>query len=988
MLQTQNISIPFNRGVDTKSDSKLVSAPVLVDLQNGVFTKGGGIRKRQGYTRLNNSVMSGLNITNGVALANFEDELLAFDDSYCYSYSSRNETWLNRGVAVSLRASVSSVIRNSYGQSMPDSAICDDVTVYAWEDSRGGVRASVVDLSTGAFLLADVSLSNSGAKPKCFSTGAYLYVAYADGNNLCVRRINPSLPTAFDLEHVIKTNVNNSGLYDVVEYNSNAAVFAYVTTADEVTVGYITRSGLLGTALNGFTDPITVAETAENCIAIFFDSTNSLFWVAYQNASLGVRAFARNTDLSSNFTSVTLDSTTTDEVRNITGVMASGTTARFFWEYYASDAYNTRIRTTTVTNSGTAAASSDFLRSVGLASKAWVRNDIAQVLVAHDSTLQSTYFTVTDTGKIIGKHLSTIGGGLTSASGLPRVSAYGDGVFRTTVLECGKLRSESGYVFSLLGVSALQLDYTQDARFSSVVLGDNLHICGGLLQAYDGAQLVEHGFNLFPENLTATPSASGGNIATGIYLYRAVYEWTDAKGQLHRSAPSAPLTVSVTGPSGSVAFSIPTLRLTEKPDVLMAVYRTVANGDIYYKVTSIASPVQNDKTTDAVTSFTDTLIDADIEANEILYTQGGELDNDAPPGAAIIAAGKNRIFLVDERGNFWFSKERVVGDGVAFSLALQKVIPPDGGDITALAVLDDKVIVFKERRIYAFAGDGPTPTGDQDTFSFPDLVTTDVGCSNTNSIVACSEGLLFKSLKGIYLLNRSLSTSYVGADVEGYNGENVTSAVLIEDQNEIRFTTESGRALVYNYYYKDERGVGQWSTWTNYEANDAVNWNNIYVHIKSNGRVYLESSESSLDVSTSIPLQIETAWIKLAGLQGYQRIRWASLLGEFKSSHTLTAYIAYDYSDTDIDTLSFITDDALSTATYGDDETYGSGSVYGGDNDVIYQWRSRLPRQKCQSIRFKFVDLAATGESYLINGLDLEVGVKKGLFKTRQGKTI
>ena len=55
-------------------------------------------------------------------------------------------------------------------------------------------------------------------------------------------------------------------------------------------------------------------------------------------------------------------------------------------------------------------------------------------------------------------------------------------------------------------------------------------------------------------------------------------------------------------------LEIPTLRLTDKENVVVELYRTENNGTIFYKVTDVASPTFNSKTVDTVT-IVDTLSD-------------------------------------------------------------------------------------------------------------------------------------------------------------------------------------------------------------------------------------------------------------------------------------------------------------------------------------------------------------------------------------------
>ena len=119
--------------------------------------------------------------------------------------------------------------------------------------------------------------------------------------------------------------------------------------------------------------------------------------------------------------------------------------------------------------------------------------------------------------------------------------------------------------------------------------------------------------------------------------------------------------------------------------------------------------------------------------------------------------------------------------------------------------MDEKLVIFEDDRIFYLTGSGPNATGQQNNFSDPQLVTSDVGCSNTRSIVQTPKGLMFMSNKGIYLLDRGLSTHYIGAPVEAYNSLTITSAILIQDENQVRFTASDGGSVEHVH-----QSPGQW----------------------------------------------------------------------------------------------------------------------------------------------------------------------------------
>jgi hypothetical protein len=257
---------------------------------------------------------------------------------------------------------------------------------------------------------------------------------------------------------------------------------------------------------------------------------------------------------------------------------------------------------------------------------------------------------------------------------------------------------------------------------------------------------------------------------------------------------------------------------------------------------------------------------------------------------------------------------------------------------------------------------------------------------------------MFQSRKGIYTLTKQYGVLYTGAPVEKYNSQTVMRAVLAADKNHVIFITD-GRALLFDYFFK------QWSTFTNHEGTSATFWNGTLCYGRNDGRVFRESDTTKMDAGSRVVMRLETAWIKLDTLQGFQRIRRAMVLGEFKSNHRLALEIAYDYelirhrlifdATSNIDTTTFgdpLLDLDGDTATLGDGTPFGSGTATDEMGTRVYQFRAHLPRQKCQSIKFYFEDMHSFGgyleEGYEITELMLEVGIKRGTFKIADTRSI
>lgn len=626
-------------------------------------------------------------------------------------------------------------------------------------------------------------------------------------------------------------------------------------------------------------------------------------------------------------------------------------------------------------------------RSVGLASKPWVVNGSVHFLAGYTSALQPSYFVMSLAGgagaaaSVVGRLAPGVGGGLTAKAILPEVTQVRAGVFSLAYLVTDQIGAQAGIVLGQTGVNVATLDFT--APQAALELSDDLHLTGGMLHSFDGAQVVESNFHLFPENVSATPSGTGGLLTAGQYQYAVVWEWWD-NFVLHQSAPSVPTTVTTTTAASSVALTIPTLRVTSKATpISIAVYRTAVNGTVFYRLTPPASPLANSTTADTV-PYNDAAADSAIVGNAQLYTTGGEVENVAPPAPSFVCNYGSRMMLVSSENplEIWFSKQVIQGLPVEFNPAFTITVDQRGGPVTALAQMDDKLVVFKQSSIFVMVGDGPAPNGlPVPAYPPPMLVAADSGCVSSKSLVLTPSGLMYQSAKGIYQFGRDLQTTYVGAPVEAYNGAIVTSAVQVPGTTQVRFTTDRGVALVYDWI------VDQWSVFTNVAGADAAVAGGLYTYARSAGAVLQETPGAFDDAGNQIKLRLRTAWFSLAGLQAAQRVWEIVVLGEYRSAHNLRVSVAFDFDSTPQQVTDIPAASLLGQAAYGGVSPYGAG-VYGGEFP-LYQFRIRPARERCQAMQVTLEDdqSAPYGEGMALSALLLFAGTTGGPRKVPAGRT-
>lgn len=1001
-LNKQPISLPMGVGIDTKTDKKQVQVGKLLALSNAVFQTGGLLQKRNGYLQL-----PSINDLTVNTLSTFSASLTAVG-THLYNLVPENNTWYNKGVISSVQLDVLPIVRSATSQSQQDAAISPSGLICtAWADSDATSKYQILDGASGQ-VVYKASLPSTATVARTFVLGNYFIVTFLATVSaathlqyIAIPILTPTVPgTATD----IATNVAalTSG-YDGKVAN-NSLYIAWSSTGPNI------RITAMNSALS-IRSPVTIASRTATKISVTADTSTSTptIWLTYwdtTNSNLYAAAFT-STLLVVLASTVLVNSATIVQVAS----NATGGVLTVFYQnhltYSYSSAVTDTVTTITCTSAGVVGSPSIIIRGASLASKAFILENVQYVMAAYGSNnaanqkFQPTYFLSDVQGNLIAKLAYSNAFGYPSNQVLPAANVDGAAVkisylFKDLITPVNKEQgvANTAGIYSQTGINLVTFSVNTDPMVNVETAG-SLHFAGGFVWQYDGDTPVEHGFHVWPEDILATWSATGGSMAakpdgatnTNAYFYQVTYEWTDAAGNIHRSAPSIPIavTTSGSGTSGSVVLNVPTLRLTYKKinKVRVVIYRWSVAQEAYYQVTSVSSPLLNNPNVDSV-AYTDTLADSSILGNQLIYTTGNVVENIAAPGCKDIALYKTRAFIPDaeDENLLWYSKQTIENTPVefndVFTLFLSPTIGSQGstGKVKVIAPMDDKNIFFKPNAIYYNTGNGPDNTGGNNDFSDPQFITSNVGCDNPQSIVFQPQGLMFQSDKGIWLLGRDLSTNYIGAPVEAYNDATVLSANAIPGTNQVRFTLDNGITLMYDYYY------GQWGTFKGISALSSTLYEGLHTYLNSRGEVFQENPGSYLDGSNPVLIDFTTPWIKLAGLQGYERFYQLTLLGEYLSPFKLNVQLCYDYNP--FPQQATIVAPLSPPAAYGSQAgAYGSGSPYGG-NPTVFEARVFPQTQKCESFQMIITEIydpqygVAAGAGLTLSGLDVLVGVKKG----------
>jgi len=513
---------------------------------------------------------------------------------------------------------------------------------------------------------------------------------------------------------------------------------------------------------------------------------------------------------------------------------------------------------------------------------------------------------------------------------------------------------------------------------------DGVHIPGSTPYVFDGAWLIEDGWAVAPE---ISADSKAGAALVGAYAYCAIFERTDSMGNIVWSATSEVKTVTV-APGNHPFVTVQAYDASAQGGApygtyRVALYRTKDTGTVFYRVGSQESFT-------GVAMFDDTLSDTILETMPVLYRQPGTIGTSqprqAPPALTCETIHGDRLFGANGK-TVWYSAVAVEGESTWFSDAFQFPVER-GGDITGLSSLDGRLYVFKSDRIFYIDGQGPPENGGNGTeFSSPIEIPTSVGCIDARSIVQTQAGIMFQSTRGIELLTRKQEVMWIGEGVDDLvtSFPVCTSVVLDEATSRVMFTMAAyespsalggGCILVYDFT------VSMWSV-TTLDSTVALNVATsaivptsdglVYALLAGNGTVLNENQNEGIDrtlspISQVLPVaSIETPWIKMAGLGGYQRTRRVQVQGERLDPHDLIVSVAYDFSPTYTQTRRWTWTELVSFAA----------------EDV----EMHLKTQKCQALRIKIEDApptggtVSTGKGCTLFGLTIEWGAKQGTNK-------
>lgn len=235
-----------------------------------------------------------------------------------------------------------------------------------------------------------------------------------------------------------------------------------------------------------------------------------------------------------------------------------------------------------------------------------------------------------------------------------------------------------------------------------------------------------------------------------------------------------------------VLLSLNTQTYRYDSKAILSVYRTLKDGEIYYRMASweecstwdmdfgstglINNPIE---VSVGKYKFTDITDDDVIKYNETLYSSpdgSGVLANDHPWGGVKgIKFHRNRLWMIsaEKPNRIMYTKELEYGSALSYSLGFDLDFEED---IVGMSSHDETLMVFTKNYVYGVVGNGMDATGNPRSGELSVFKINGIpGCTTSRSIITTDIGTFYHSLSGgLKLITKSLNTVSIGDAISNY----------------------------------------------------------------------------------------------------------------------------------------------------------------------------------------------------------------------------
>jgi hypothetical protein len=525
-------------------------------------------------------------------------------------------------------------------------------------------------------------------------------------------------------------------------------------------------------------------------------------------------------------------------------------------------------------------------------------------------------------------------------------------------------------------------DLLSTKRRQSCEAGGLLYFAGGTPQVYDGRLLTEVGFNEVPGIRSITQGTVGSLFDSSVYTYAYIWEFNLPDGTYYHSPPSPPVdvTMGVGEDSNSLVLTSPhSLRIAlgdaaYGSDVVGVLYRTLwddtngAQGSQLTECKRFSLPGNMGSYGQTIT-VVDAALDSAIATKEVLYTQNGPVENNAPESCAYISASSARIITAGlaRQSEFQESKEQELDQPINFARnpAFFGRAP---SILKGVLSLDGVRLLFPRNDVLAVTGEGAQNDA-SDALPQPVEIASPSGLKDWRSLLKAPDGIWFQlDDEKLYRMPRgSGAPTWEGIDVQDTLAAFpvITGACRNRQDDTIVFACQNTEAGTDARILVRSLRTGLWTEDTpplqTSEGIEAITSYGETLAYISDGIVYVQSASSYADgTSTVIPTVVKTHPLYPFDLGGNGLIHGALLTGEWRSAGTLALRVSYD------DGVNFT--------------TYESFTLSGLTVGQTIQRSYDLQQTDTTSAVFEFTFTpSAAGEGVILHNLALLVETTPGL---------
>lgn len=993
-LQRQLIDLTMESGIDTKTDSINLNPPSVSDLVNLRFPTKGALTPRKQFTTKTTFTATSSNFVVGV-----RDVIYAEADTRLYQLADTVKTnlvshWSPNGKVITLGTRINSVGGST---SQVTSSILSNGNVFCTWLSQVTISGTTTAYVGYQFLLPNGDRLTGGTQS--LGTGSDKFVTSTSGPNdtgyiwvlnsagtLSGYSVSGNTVTALTVPSL--TNVSRLSIR--WSATDSAFIAIYSTTAPTTAIAKWTISGTTVTAgtpvtvFAGFCKCVDVVRTTTYIAALYWNEstgaivckyyTSSLVLSATQNIDTNTTAYDRESGFGGCETATTdeivLNFTATNQssgnlmstykvpysgsITTIRALRGCGFTATSRPAFYNGSVYIAAI------DYVVPGAQTYSLIQICDLSGNGVTNPLESVCFWHSGAGYQTP-SIFNTAGSPNNYDANLGNGstflLAPSTFLSEVT--NEDYFSTLTKSAG-MQPYFGS-FATLGTSVatvLRLDKDEVSKTASYSFGTSSMIAGTSIKGIDGTGVAPgclwpNFSTLDMELVAASTPLSNGNT----YFYVFVKVWTDSLGNRH-SLESLPVRVQgaiITGtdyfranfyiPAG--AFDIPNMSSGAQQYADIDVYRTESNGTVPYYITTVFQANAG--------VFSDTV--TSVQLSRPLLSSSGDLPTTPPPLIRSSTTWKTRIAALvgDSDTSIWYTKPNENFKFPAFANGLEIPIPQATDQLIALSSMDGVLYAFNRNQVFTIYGDPAGATGEGGSLSIPEIRFNGVGCSDPESVILTPRGIFFKSDKGFYVILRNQELVFIGDGPFATRTDDIVGAWCDEKTSEVGFASADEM-----WTYDWEARAWSKSDTTLTSGGDITGASLIQGQptILNEDGIY-QMTES--DVSEVYPISVSTAWIKLSGLQNYQRIYNTYLMFKYRLAHTLVINLYVDYKDTPVYTWTILSSDIATL----DPE----------------QVRLSMPVQKCEAFK---LSISSTTPGWSLHGIQADIGVKPTGYKQRQ----